>query len=91
MKDELKKKVADFPRGPGVYLMKDAKGVVLYVGKAGSLRSRVASYFSRSSDSRLAIPQMMEQVADVECVEAESDVDATLMEARLIKAKPLLA
>ena len=45
MQDSLKKKVADFPRGPGVYLMKDARGRVIYVGKAKSLRDRALSYF----------------------------------------------
>jgi excinuclease ABC subunit C len=82
----LKQKVAKFPRAPGVYLMKDAKGVVLYVGKAKSLRNRVSSYFHDSpSDTRPRIPELMRRVADVEIVEAESEVDALLMEARLIK------
>ena len=82
----LKKKVAELPATPGVYLMKDAHGVVLYVGKAKSLRHRIASYFHATpSDTRAKVPGMMAQVADVECIEAESEVDALLMEARLIK------
>lgn len=84
--EALKKKVAELPRAPGVYLMKDEKGQVLYVGKAKSLRNRVASYFQDSpSDDRPRIAEMMRRVADIEVVEAESEVDALLMEARLIK------
>lgn len=83
---KLKCKVADLPDGPGVYLMKNSRGAVLYVGKAKSLRARVASYFHKApGDTRLKIPGMIAQVADVEYIEAESEVDALLMEARLIK------
>lgn len=82
----LKEKVSRLPDGPGIYLMKDRRGVVIYVGKAKSLRERVSAYFTPApSDTRPKIPQMMGQVADVECVETESEVDALLMEARLIK------
>jgi excinuclease ABC subunit C len=85
-KEDLKPKAAAFPDTPGVYLMKDAQGVVLYVGKAKSLRSRIASYFQEGrSDDRPTITAMLPQVADVEVIEAESEVDALLMEARLIK------
>ena len=84
--DKLRRKVADFPDAPGVYLMKNARNVLLYVGKAKSLRKRVASYFQKTpGDTRPKIPGMMAQVADVEYLEAESEVDALLMEARLIK------
>jgi len=84
--DRLKTKIAELPATPGVYLFKDKRGVVLYVGKAKSLRSRVASYcHDAPGDTRAKIPDMMEQVADVEVIEAESEVDALLMEARLIK------
>ena len=85
-KAALKEKIAALPRAPGVYLMKDAKGVVLYVGKAKSLRNRVGSYFQDNpGDDRPRIPELVRRVADVEIIEAESEVDALLMEARLIK------
>lgn len=84
--DDLKRKASSLPRTPGVYLMKNARGVVLYVGKAGSLRDRVGSYFQEArSGERPQIAAMMPQVADFEVVPAESEVDALLMEARLIK------
>ena len=84
--DELKKKASALPRTPGVYLMKNARGVVLYVGKANSLRDRVGSYFQEArSGERAQIASMMPQVADFDVISAESGVDALLMEARLIK------
>jgi len=84
--DELREKVKGFPKAPGVYLMKDARGRVLYVGKAKSLRDRVRSYFSESSsDTRMLLPRMLAQVADVEYIEAETELDALLKEVRLIK------
>jgi excinuclease ABC subunit C len=81
----LKDRVDALPDDPGVYLMKDAKGVVLYVGKAKSLRHRVASYFQEARDRDPRIAAMVEQVADVEVLQADSEVDALLMESRLIK------
>ncbi|MBI2923345.1 MAG: GIY-YIG nuclease family protein [Planctomycetes bacterium] len=81
----LKDKLAALPDAPGVYLMKDARGRVLYVGKAKSLRSRVSSYFQPSADHEPRIAAMVVQVEDVETLEADSEVDALLMEARLVK------
>jgi excinuclease ABC subunit C len=85
----LREKIAQFPRTPGVYLMKDAKGVVLYVGKAADLRSRVGSYFQESTDLLNTrgprIAHMIALVADIDFLECESEVDAFLKENRLIK------
>jgi len=81
----LKEKTDAFPDTPGVYLMKDAKGVVIYIGKAKSLRKRVQSYLYPQKDQRPKIPFMVSQVHDIEYVEAESEVDALLMEARLVR------
>src|SRR3990172_11516715 len=87
--DELRKHIATFPRTPGVYLMKDAEGRVLYVGKAKELRARVASYFQPSADLLNTrgpdICRMVERVSTVDFLECESEVDAFLKEARLIK------
>jgi len=81
----LAEKIKAFPRTPGVYLMKDDRGRVIYVGKAVSLRSRVGQYFQPSADLGPRKEQMIAEVADIEFLPAESEVDALLQEARLIK------
>ncbi len=87
--DRLREHISQFPKAPGVYLMKDARGRVLYVGKAKDLRSRVASYFQESADlldSRgPEIARMAAMVEDIDCLECETEVDALLSESRLIK------
>ena len=84
-RDDLVSKIRGFPRSPGVYLMKDSRGRVIYVGKAVSLRQRVLQYFQPSADLEPKKEQMVGEVADVEVLPAESEVDALLQEARLIK------
>jgi excinuclease ABC subunit C len=87
--ERLRAKIAAFPKSPGVYLMKDAAGKVLYVGKAKDLRARVGSYFLPSADLLNSrgpeIARMAAQVADIDFLECETEVDALLKEARLIK------
>ena len=73
------------PRVPGVYLMKDAEGRVLYVGKASALRNRVSSYFQVSGPTEIKTKQMVEQVDSFETIECEGEWEALLMESRLIK------
>lgn len=77
--------VKKFPQKPGVYLMKNSSGVVIYVGKATNLRSRAGSYFLKAAleDSRTA--DWVLEIADVDFLECESEVDALLVESRLIK------
>src|SRR5438132_8698783 len=78
-------KVKQFPPSPGVYLMKDSQGRVLYVGKAKNLRNRASHYFSKAAaeDSRTA--DLVKLIADVDFVAADSEVDALFLEARLVK------
>ena len=78
-------KVKSFPTTPGVYLMKDAAGVVLYVGKAKNLRNRAAHYFSKAALEDRRTADLVPLIADVDFLEAESEVDALLLEARLVK------
>src|SRR5262245_63489888 len=78
-------KVKTFPAAPGCYLMKDAQGRVLYVGKAKNLRNRAGHYFSKAGLDDPRTADLMKLTADVDFVQAESEVDALLMEARLIK------
>ena len=78
-------KVKQFPTGPGIYLMKDAQGRVIYVGKAKNLRSRASSYFHKTASGDRRICDWIGEVADIEFLAADSEVDALLMEARLVK------
>lgn len=78
-------KVSRFPRTPGVYLMKDAAGRVIYVGKAKNLRSRAGSYFTKQAREEYRTRIWVAEIADADCIECESEVDALLMESRLIK------
>src|SRR5437763_11663155 len=78
-------KVKQFPTTPGVYLMKDAQGRVIYVGKAKNLRSRAGSYFHKTAAGDRRICDWIGEVADIDYLAADSEVDALLMEARLIK------
>jgi len=77
-------KVRDFPRSPGVYLMKDSAGRVIYVGKAKNLRARAGSYFLKAALEEQRTFWVGE-IGDVDFLECESEVDALLMEARLVK------
>jgi excinuclease ABC subunit C len=80
-----REKVRTFPTTSGVYLMKDAQGRVIYVGKAVNLRSRVVSYFSVTAASDRRTCDLVPEIADVEFLETDNEVDALLLEARLIK------
>jgi excinuclease ABC subunit C len=83
---ELKQKLETLPTQAGCYLMKDKAGEVVYVGKAVSLRARVAQYFQeRSSDTRAFIPFLEDLLADVEVMITPSEKDAVLLENELIK------
>jgi len=86
---KIREMLREFPAGPGLYFMKDANGTVLYIGKAANLRSRAASYFQPSADIESTrgpkIVEMLRKVAEVDFLETQSEVDALLQEARLIK------
>ena len=87
--EKIRKEIHAFPVGPGLYFMKDSNGTVLYIGKAGNLRSRAASYFQPSVDIESSrgpkIAEMLKKVQTVDFLETQSEVDAVLQEARLIK------
>jgi len=87
--ERLRGKISHFPKTPGVYLMKDTKGRVIYVGKAKDLRSRVGSYFQESADLLNTrgpeIAHMAALVEDIDFLDCETEVDALLQENRLIK------
>jgi excinuclease ABC subunit C len=78
-------KVKTFPTTPGVYLMKDDRGEVIYVGKAKSLRNRAATYFTREAAEDDRTRDLVKFIADIDFIPYETDVEALLKEARLIK------
>ncbi|MGH7392160.1 MAG: excinuclease ABC subunit UvrC [Candidatus Rokuibacteriota bacterium] len=81
----LEEKLQTVPERPGVYLYKDAKGQVLYVGKAASLRSRVRSYFQESRPRDAKTDALVRQVADLEYVVTDNELEALMLEANLVR------
>lgn len=84
MATSLAEQADRLPTGPGVYLFKSARGSVLYVGKAQSLRSRVRQYVS-GGDGRIRIPALVERAASVEVLVTSNVKEALLLENELIK------
>ncbi len=84
MSNELTDKVKNAPASPGVYLMKDRDGKVIYVGKANNLRNRVKAYFSRT-DSRFMIPFLVSKVHDLDFIVTKTEKEALILENNLIK------
>ena len=89
MSADLKEKVRALPETPGVYLMKDHLGRIIYVGKAKSLKKRVSSYFqpgrTRALRHQPKIRTLIEMIADFEIIEVKSETEALLLEGKLIK------
>ena len=79
------RKVRQFPTEPGVYLMKDDRDRVIYVGKAVNLRNRASSYFTAAAAVDRRTADLVPEIADIDYIQTESEVDALLLEARLIK------
>lgn len=82
---DLKEKIKRFPLFPGVYLMKDSKGQVIYVGKAKNLRNRVLNYFRKSGDNRLRVPYLLARLADIDYLVTDTEKEALILENNLIK------
>jgi excinuclease ABC subunit C len=85
MAGRLEDQLKTLPAKPGVYLFRDDKGNVLYVGKAKTLRLRVRSYFQASPDSRAQIQILPERVADIEVIVTGTEVEALHLEQNLVK------
>lgn len=83
MDEALRTKARSLPREPGVYLWKDAKGVVLYVGKAQDLRARIGNYLGRPGNDKQA--RMLMEATDVEFVAVRTVKEALVLEQNLIK------
>jgi excinuclease ABC subunit C len=84
---DLKAKVRALPDKPGVYLMKDRLGQIIYVGKAKSLKKRVSSYFvrSRAATAQPKIRALIDLIRDFDIIEVRSEPEALLLEGKLIK------
>ena len=85
MSPELEHQLATLPKSPGVYLFKNARGQVIYIGKAKSLRERVRSYFTARGDGRIQVRFIEQQVRDLEVILTRSEKEAFLLENNLIK------
>ena len=81
----LQEKLENLPSSPGVYQHKDAEGKVLYVGKAKNLRNRVRQYFQKSRSMDPRIERMLDKATDLEVIVTDSEVEALILEANLIK------
>jgi excinuclease ABC subunit C len=80
-----RERLTKLPTRPGVYLFRDARGLVLYVGKAKSLRGRVRSYFQREADLSAKNRELVKLIDDVETIVVGSEGEALILEANLIK------
>jgi len=79
----LKDKAARLPDQPGIYFFRDAAGIVVYIGKARSLRDRVKSYFSASGDDK--VRRILERTADIEIILAGSEREAAFLESNYVR------
>src|SRR5689334_5607829 len=85
LEESVKERLKSLPAKPGVYLFRDRRGEVLYVGKAKSLRPRVRSYFQKTTDGRAQIQLLPNRVADIEVIVTGSEVEALHLEQNLVK------
>ena len=84
-KENLQDTIKHFPEYPGVYLMKDKRGKLIYIGKAKVLSDRVRSYFQKGSSLSPKTQSMVNQVFQVECIVTKSELEALILESNLIK------
>lgn len=82
---DLKKQLDNLPRASGVYLMKNKAGEIIYVGKAKSLRKRVRSYFQKSRNHSFKTEALVKRIADIDYIITDSEVEALILEATMIK------
>lgn len=83
--DHIRTILKNLPLKPGVYLMKDERGTIIYVGKAKKLRNRVRSYFNSSAEHSLKTLRLRENIRDIDFIVEENEVKALILEETLIK------
>ena len=84
-KKELRKKAMALPLCPGVYIMKNKAGKIIYIGKAKKLKNRVSSYFGSDKQHTLKVKKMVSQVEDFEYIICDSEFEALILECSMIK------
>lgn len=82
---KLKEKITEFPQKPGVYIFRDAKKEVIYVGKAKSLRKRVSSYFKPQKEKGTKVEFLLKRASDIDFIVTDNEKEALLLENSLIK------
>ncbi len=82
---ELRKKAMQLPLSPGVYIMKNKSGEIIYIGKAKALRNRVSQYFGAQSNHTVKVHRMVENVHDFDYILVASEFEALVLECSLIK------
>ncbi len=83
--DHIQQILDTLPDKPGCYLMKDARGIIIYVGKAINLRNRVRSYFHSTSQKEPKTRRLVREIADIEWIVVGSELEALILEMNLIK------
>lgn len=81
----LQDKLKNLPETPGIYLMKDTHGAIIYVGKAKNLKRRVRSYFQKNQQHTKKVQRMIFNITDLEIRPVDTELDALLLECRLIQ------
>lgn len=85
MTEALEKKLKELPKEPGVYFHKDARGKIIYVGKAAVLRNRVRQYFQKSRGRDPKTEALVEEIADVDWMVVDSELEALFLEAEMVR------
>ena len=85
MNKAISKKLSELPKAPGVYFHKDKAGNIIYVGKAAVLKNRVRQYFQASRSRDLKTTALVAEIADIDWIEVDTEVDALFLEAELIR------
>jgi excinuclease ABC subunit C len=83
--EQLKEKLDRLPKAPGVYLFRNDKGRVIYIGKAKVLRNRVRSYFQKGTDGRFQYDRLIRAIHDLEIIVTDNELEAMILESSLIR------
>ncbi|MBU8934323.1 MAG: excinuclease ABC subunit UvrC [candidate division Zixibacteria bacterium] len=82
---DLKLKLKNLPTSPGVYLFKNARGRIIYIGKAKNLRNRVRTYFHSSADHAPRTARLVTKIVDLELLLTDNEIEALILEANLVR------